>query len=432
MSKRKAGVNDIIYELDNDDIEISSEDEVKEAKIHRLEAPKACSSAGDEAGVLENGTEVINLDSTAEDCVILSPSKAQNGGKTSPDVTVVEPIVETSTATETPNQTEELDSTKKLSNCPNTTTILNEDIVVDSPASNSDLGVVGCENRTPLVTVRFKDKKMAKAYKEKVKTFMLNLIKLHDEENLTGSETETDLELDVWPEDLQDSIEEPMQNVVMDPLPTEEPTDNLFFVDTAPGGMEYVEKVPMYRQNTTLISNIPDKEPSPPPTRRGPTCFNCEGAHSLRDCTQPRNNMRINERRKQMVKLGRYHVEDDQKFGHLVPGRISGQLRHALGLKRHELPMFIYKMRQLGYPPGWLEEARISHSGITMFDSTMRQLGYPPGWLEEARISHSGITMFDSTVSTIEAHIHIQNEAAGLPARLARRGQDITLRDHHV
>lgn len=65
----------------------------------------------------------------------------------------------------------------------------------------------------------------------------------------------------------------------------------------------------------------------------------------------------------------RYHVEDDQKYGHLIPGRISGQLRHALGLKRNELPLHIYRMRLLGYPPGWLEEARISHSGISMFDS---------------------------------------------------------------
>jgi zinc finger CCHC domain-containing protein 8 len=64
-------------------------------------------------------------------------------------------------------------------------------------------------------------------------------------------------------------------------------------------------------------------------------------------------------------------VEDEQKYGHLIPGRISGKLRHALGLKRSEIPLHIYRMRLLGYPPGWLEEARISHSGITMFDSTV-------------------------------------------------------------
>lgn len=69
--------------------------------------------------------------------------------------------------------------------------------------------------------------------------------------------------------------------------------------------------------------------------------------------------------------LSRYHVEDEQKYGHLIPGRISSQLRYALGLKRNELPLHIYQMRKLGYPPGWLEEARISHSGISMFDSAV-------------------------------------------------------------
>lgn len=65
-------------------------------------------------------------------------------------------------------------------------------------------------------------------------------------------------------------------------------------------------------------------------------------------------------------------MEDDQKYGHLVPGRISASLRNALGLKRYELPLYIYKMRLLGYPPGWLEEARISHSGIRLFDASVR------------------------------------------------------------
>ena len=26
-------------------------------------------------------------------------------------------------------------------------------------------------------------------------------------------------------------------------------------------------------------------------------------------------------------------------------------------------------MRNMGYPPGWLEEAKLQHSGITLFDS---------------------------------------------------------------
>lgn len=63
----------------------------------------------------------------------------------------------------------------------------------------------------------------------------------------------------------------------------------------------------------------------------------------------------------------RYHLEEDQRFSHLVPGKISDGLRKALGLHRHEIPAYIYGMRQLGYPPGWLEEAKIQHSNLKMF-----------------------------------------------------------------
>jgi hypothetical protein len=55
-----------------------------------------------------------------------------------------------------------------------------------------------------------------------------------------------------------------------------------------------------------------------------------------------------------------------------VPGEISSKLRKALGLERDHLPKHIYMMRLLGYPPGWMEEARISHSGLALYDSQGR------------------------------------------------------------
>lgn len=59
----------------------------------------------------------------------------------------------------------------------------------------------------------------------------------------------------------------------------------------------------------------------------------------------------------------------EQRFGHLVAGELSKDLRNALGLRSKELPTHIYRMRMLGYPPGWLEQAKVSGSGLTMFDS---------------------------------------------------------------
>lgn len=65
----------------------------------------------------------------------------------------------------------------------------------------------------------------------------------------------------------------------------------------------------------------------------------------------------------------RYHTDDQIQLGNKVPGRISKNLRRALGLGRFQLPLHVYKMRTYGYPPGWLLHAKVSHSGLELFDS---------------------------------------------------------------
>ncbi|CAH1118961.1 unnamed protein product [Phaedon cochleariae] len=102
------------------------------------------------------------------------------------------------------------------------------------------------------------------------------------------------------------------------------------------------------------------------------TCFNCDGSHALKDCPAPKDFGRISAMRqkfKAQRQVSRYHLEDDQKYSHLVPGKISSQLREALGLKKKQLPFYIYRMRLLGYPPGWLEEAKSVNSNLNMFDA---------------------------------------------------------------
>lgn len=39
-----------------------------------------------------------------------------------------------------------------------------------------------------------------------------------------------------------------------------------------------------------------------------------------------------------------------------------------MGLDANTLPPLIYRMRQLGYPPGWLKEAETENSGLAMYD----------------------------------------------------------------
>ena len=71
----------------------------------------------------------------------------------------------------------------------------------------------------------------------------------------------------------------------------------------------------------------------------------------------------------------RYHLEERQRFADLKPGLPSARLREALGVRSEELPRYIYMMRQLGYPPGWLTEARVSQSGLALYHSNTDKLG---------------------------------------------------------
>lgn len=75
----------------------------------------------------------------------------------------------------------------------------------------------------------------------------------------------------------------------------------------------------------------------------------------------------------------RYHIDEEQRFAHLVPGKVSDELRSAMGLKTNQLPRFIYRMRLYGYPPGWLDEAKITHSGITLINESSGMLPLWPG-----------------------------------------------------
>eukprot|EP00075_Anas_platyrhynchos_P008978 XP_021133611.2 zinc finger CCHC domain-containing protein 8 isoform X3 [Anas platyrhynchos] len=111
-----------------------------------------------------------------------------------------------------------------------------------------------------------------------------------------------------------------------------------------------------------------------------PHCFNCGSEeHQMKDCPKPRNAARISEKRKEYMEAcgeasnqnfqQRYHAEEvEERFGKFKPGVISGELQDALGVTAKSLPPFIYRMRQLGYPPGWLKEAEMEYSGLALYD----------------------------------------------------------------
>ncbi|XP_058014221.1 zinc finger CCHC domain-containing protein 8 isoform X4 [Ahaetulla prasina] len=140
-------------------------------------------------------------------------------------------------------------------------------------------------------------------------------------------------------------------------------------------------EIPKYQQVFTQILSLDGQEIQVKSKSRPKShCFNCGSEdHQIKDCPQPRNAARISEKRKEFMDAcgetgspnfqQRYHADEvEERFGRFKPGIISEELQDALGVTEKTLPPFIYRMRQLGYPPGWLKEAEMEKSGLTLYD----------------------------------------------------------------
>ncbi|XP_038645916.1 zinc finger CCHC domain-containing protein 8 [Scyliorhinus canicula] len=135
-------------------------------------------------------------------------------------------------------------------------------------------------------------------------------------------------------------------------------------------------EVPKYQQVFAQVVSLDGQEVELKAKRPKPCCFNCGSTeHQLKDCPKPRDLARISEKRKEFMTMAsdsphsgsqqRYHAERFEKY---KPGVISVELKEALGMTDETLPPFIYRMRRLGYPPGWLLETEQETSGLALYD----------------------------------------------------------------
>ncbi|XP_068422960.1 zinc finger CCHC domain-containing protein 8 [Clinocottus analis] len=146
--------------------------------------------------------------------------------------------------------------------------------------------------------------------------------------------------------------------------------------------------IPAYHQVFKQVIGTDGQEIEMKDTRPKSMCFNCGlSGHQLRDCPKPKDMAVINERRKEfnqnnnnnnqpMLSNQRYHADEvEERFAKYKPGVMSEELLTAMGLDGNSLPPLIYRMRQLGYPPGWLKEAETENSGITLYEGNVSIVG---------------------------------------------------------
>ncbi|KVH92593.1 uncharacterized protein LOC112516041 [Cynara cardunculus var. scolymus] len=112
----------------------------------------------------------------------------------------------------------------------------------------------------------------------------------------------------------------------------------------------------------------------------GSRCFNCGSYnHALKECPKPRDNAAVNSARKQhkarrnQNSISRnptryYQDTPGGKFDGLRPGMLDPETRKLLGLGELDPPPWLNRMREIGYPPGYIDaEDEEQPSGIKIY-----------------------------------------------------------------
>ncbi|CAL5021417.1 unnamed protein product [Urochloa decumbens] len=158
------------------------------------------------------------------------------------------------------------------------------------------------------------------------------------------------------------------------------------------------DSVPLYDREFTLGST-PLGDSSNTESRADKDdsrCFNCGSySHAMRDCPKPRDNVAISNARKQHnLKRNqsnanrvqnRYYQKTPGKFDDLKAGVLGPETRECLGIGENDPPPWLHRMRELGYPPGYLDvvDDEDKPSGITIFGDGEVKLEYEEGELPE-------------------------------------------------
>ncbi|XP_024010806.1 zinc finger CCHC domain-containing protein 8 isoform X2 [Eutrema salsugineum] len=110
-----------------------------------------------------------------------------------------------------------------------------------------------------------------------------------------------------------------------------------------------------------------------------PRCFNCGGySHSIRECPKPFDRAAVSIARRQhkskrnqtpgsRLPSRYYQSHQGGIYDGLKPGSLDAETRQLLGLGELDPPPWLHRMREIGYPPGYLAVEDDLLSGITIF-----------------------------------------------------------------
>ncbi|KAK8545486.1 hypothetical protein V6N13_066765 [Hibiscus sabdariffa] len=126
-------------------------------------------------------------------------------------------------------------------------------------------------------------------------------------------------------------------------------------------------------------------------------CFNCGSySHSLKQCPKPRDSVAVNNARKQHQKFKRnqnaasrnairyYQSSQGGKYDDLKAGVLGAETRELLGLGEFDPPPWLNRMREIGYPPGYLApEDESEPSGIIIYADEETDDGHEDGEIAE-------------------------------------------------
>lgn len=112
-------------------------------------------------------------------------------------------------------------------------------------------------------------------------------------------------------------------------------------------------------------------------------CFNCLAlSHRVTECPIKIDDERIRLHRQLFNTQSQQAIDQAQLFSTRYtsssegarPGKVSAHLREALGIRDNQIPVFIYRMREVGYPIGWLLEARVHKSKLAVHDGQTKDI----------------------------------------------------------